>query len=113
MRADLTHNSAYIAKEIGFLALGAFPMLREIGNEIQGFRGGSKMVSFYQTVGNVINQMTQGKIDVALVKSLNKLGGIAFKYPSSATNRAFDSLVKGIQGEDVAPIDYLMYREKD
>ncbi|MET0064487.1 MAG: hypothetical protein ABW176_19535 [Candidatus Thiodiazotropha endolucinida] len=48
-----------------------------------------------------------------MVKSLNKLGGIAFKYPSSAMNKAFDSLVKDIQGEDVAPIDYLMYREKD
>lgn len=51
-------------------------------------------------------------LDTALVKSINKLDGIAFKYPASATNRVFDSLVKDIQGEDVAPIDYLMYREK-
>ncbi|MEW7987363.1 MAG: hypothetical protein AB2818_09165 [Candidatus Thiodiazotropha sp.] len=35
------------------------------------------------------------------MKSINKLDGIAFKYPASATNRVFDSLVKDIQGEDV------------
>lgn len=52
-------------------------------------------------------------LDTARVKSLNKFGGIASKYPACATNRAFDSLVKDIQGDDMALIDYLMYREKD
>ncbi|MEW8151205.1 MAG: hypothetical protein AB2810_13770, partial [Candidatus Thiodiazotropha endolucinida] len=110
---DEESKAAYIAKEIGLSTLGAFPLLREIGSEIQGFRGGSTAASFYEAIGNAATQIGQGEIDSALVKSINKLGGIAFKYPSSATNRAFDSLVKDIQGEDVAPIDYLMYREKD
>ena len=42
--------------------------------------------------------------------STNQIGGIAFKYPVSVTNRILDFLVKDIQGENVAPIDYQMYR---
>lgn len=110
---DDESKAAYIAKEVGLSVLGAFPLFREIGSEINGFRGGSTAATFYEAIGNAATQIGQGELDVALVKSINKLGGIAFKYPSSATNRAFDSLVKDIEGEDVELMDYLMYREKD
>ncbi|MCU7863653.1 MAG: hypothetical protein KZQ92_06715 [Candidatus Thiodiazotropha sp. (ex Lucinoma borealis)] len=110
---DDESKAAYVAKEMGLSVLGAFPLLREVGSEIQGFRGGSTVASFYEAIGNATTQIGQGELDTSLVKSLNKIGGIAFKYPSSATNRVFDSLVKDVEGEDVAPIDYLMYREKD
>ncbi|MCU7839664.1 MAG: hypothetical protein KZQ94_09825 [Candidatus Thiodiazotropha sp. (ex Troendleina suluensis)] len=110
---DDKSKAAYIAEEIGLSALGAFPLLREVGSEIMGFRGGSTLASFYELIGNASTQIGQGELDVALVKSLNKIGGILFKYPSSATNRVFDSVIKDVQGEDVDPIDYLMYRKKD
>lgn len=95
------------------LVLGELPYFREIGSEISGFRGGSTTASYCEENGNAGTQIGQGGLNVCLVKSISKLAEIVLKYLSSAVNRAFDSLVKDIEDEDVELVDYLMYRVKD
>jgi hypothetical protein len=103
----------FIAKEAAANAMGSLPLLREIGSEIQGFRGGSTISTFYEAIGNAGTQIGQGELDPALFTAINTLGGITFKYPSGALNRAFRAGVAQQEGEDVDPIDYLMWRKKD
>lgn len=51
--------------------------------------GGATLASFNEIIGDSITQIGQGEPDVALGISINKLDGIAIKYPSSAPSRAF------------------------
>ena len=92
---------------------GTVPIVRELVSAASGFQGGGVIGAVAGEFGDVVTQINQGEVDSALIKSLNDLGGIAFKYPSSATGRFVDSLVKDIEGEDVEMLDYLMWREKD
>jgi len=109
---DEKSPARFVAEETAQSAIASFPLIREFGSEVAGFRGSSTLGSFYETLGKASTQIGQGELDAALVKSINNVGGIVFKYPSGAINRFGDSLVKDIQGEDVEPIDYLMWREK-
>jgi len=101
------------AKETALNVMGAFPFVREFASEASGFRGNSAFGSLVKEAGDVIKQIDQGEFDTALVKSINDLGGIAFRYPSSAIGRAGDALYRDLQGEDVEPHEYLIWREKD
>ncbi len=105
--------AGHIAKETAKSVLSVFPIVRMAGSEMEGFRGGSTLTSFSETFGRLYTQAEQGEVDVGLFKSLNKMGGIVFKYPSSAINRVVDSAIKDIEGENIGPVDYLVYREKD
>ena len=84
--------------------------MREFGSEIQGFRGGSAWGSFVGEVGKAFEQVDQGELDLALFKALNRAGGILFHYPASQSNRVLDSLWRANEGEDVAPIEFLLGR---
>lgn len=91
----------------------SLPMAREAVSAASGFQGGGVWGSLSSEIGKVSQQLAQGELDAPLVKSINNLGGIAFKYPSGAINRAGDALARDIQGEEVDAIEYLMWREKD
>jgi len=109
----------WIAKETAKSAAGSYPLIREMGSEISGFRGGSTMRTFYEVGGKAFNAF--GDVfaapfddDVELgrkqVKAINDLGGIMFKYPSKAMNRFGESFYDDvIEGEDVDLMDYLMW----
>jgi hypothetical protein len=105
--------AGYIAGETLSSVFSSYPLLREAASEIAGFRGGSAASGFYKAIGDAWKQAEQGELDMPLAKAINKVGGIALKYPAGAINRFVDSWVKSSQGEDVDPIDFLMWRKKD
>jgi hypothetical protein len=82
------------AEDQVFYLMGMMVGLREIGSAIQGYRGyeGPAGTRFYSEAGRLAKQVMQGEVDEALLRSLNKTGGILFHYPASqldATLRGF------------------------
>ena len=110
-KAGISEAKFIAGETVGSMA-ASIPFLRDIGSEFAGFRGGSVLSQFYKEMGEAKTQIAQGELDMALFKSINDVGGMLFKYPSGQLNRVTDSLVKDIQGEDVDPVDYLIWREK-
>ncbi len=107
-------TAAWIAGQTLSSAMSSYPLFREAASEISGFRGGSAASGFYKAIGDAWEQgYEQGELDMALIKSFNKVGGIMLKYPAGAINRFVDSSVKYSQGEDVDLIDFLMWTKKD
>jgi hypothetical protein len=110
---DEETHAGYIAKESVMAAVSTLPLIREIASMIQGFSGGTTTMSYYKAISDVTVQAEQGELDTALFKSINTLGGMTFKYPSGAINRFASAAYKDSIGEDVDPIDYLMWRKKE
>lgn len=67
--------------------MAGIPLLREASGAAQGFGAGGAVGSWGSVVGNTIIQMNQGEIDEALLKSLNRVGGMMLHYPSGQINR--------------------------
>lgn len=98
------------------------PLMREISSGLQGFdanpaglRGLNEITKALKTTGSEIGAAVSDEDEVDILKvveSLNSAGGIVFKYPSAQLNIAIRAMEKSEKGEDVAPIDYLIYRKK-
>ncbi len=99
------------AKEVSFGVMGSLPIIRELGSELQGFRGGGVWGSTADALGKMGQQIGQGEVDGALLRSINNVGGIMFHYPSAQTNRTLTALAEDMAGEDVEPIEYLLWQE--
>lgn len=107
---------AHVLKETSLSIMSVFPGLREVGSSIQGFTGGSAYASVASEASRLTKAITdipEDGLDKQFWKSLNNVGGVIFKYPSSAINRFGDALYRDIEGEDVSPEEYFIYREKD
>lgn len=91
--------------------LAGIPGIREVSSAAQGFGGGGVIGSWASSVGNMSEQFSQGEVDSALVKSINRVGGMMLHYPSGQINRtisgfndikeddsALDALVKLAMG---------------
>jgi hypothetical protein len=96
------------------------PGLREIAGGIQGFdaapaglRGLDEVARAVSTVGRQVAKFEEeGEIDIMqVIRSLNSAGGILFKYPAAQMNITLRAMEKAQEGEEVAPIDYLLYRQ--
>ncbi len=99
----------YATKESIAQVLGGFPVLRDFGSALLGYKGtGGTVGSITTQFGQVTSQWSQGEIDSALLKSTNNLGGALFHYPSSQVNRSADAIAKAIDGEDINPIEFVM-----
>lgn len=103
----------YLAEETLYTVMSTMPIVREAASALGGFQGGGVLGSFFNDVAKVKTQAEQGEVDAPLLKALNNVGGVLFKYPSSQTNRVFENLWKDMNGEDVEVMDYLLYRESD
>ena len=103
----------YLAEETLYTVMSTMPIVREAASALGGFQGGGVLGSFFNDVAKVKTQAEQGEVDAPLLKSLNNVGGVLFKYPSSQTNRIFENLWEDMSGDDVEIMDYLLYREAD
>lgn len=103
----------YLAEETLYTVMSTMPIVREAASALGGFQGGGVLGSFFNDVAKVKTQAEQGEVDAPLLKSLNNVGGVLFKYPSSQTNRVFENLWEDMNGDDVEIMDYLLYREAD
>lgn len=103
--------AGFIAKEATNSLLAGMPLMRDLGSVLNGFQGGGALGGFWDTVGKAGVQISQGEIDPALLKSLNNVGGIIFRYPSGQMNRTAEALWRDMNGEDVKAMDYLIWRQ--
>lgn len=110
---DEETKAGFIAEETLYTVMGTMPIIREGASALSGFQGGGVLGSFWADAAKVKTQAAQGEVDAPLLKSLNNVGGTLFRYPSSQTNRVFESLWRDMNGEDVSTMDYLIYRQKD
>jgi hypothetical protein len=103
--------AGFIAKEALMGVLAGMPMMRDLGSTLSGFQGGGALGGFWDTVGKAGVQLSQGEVDAALLKSLNNVGGVIFRYPSGQMNRTAEALWRDMNGEDVEAMDYLIWRQ--
>lgn len=110
---------SYVAEESINAIMAGVPFLREFVSEAVGFRGGGIFSSTVGEVGKLTDQLGQidfeevfdgdfEDIDAALLKTMNNLGGIFFKYPSAQINKTAEAIAKHNAGEDVEAIEFLM-----
>ncbi|MEQ8653871.1 MAG: hypothetical protein RIC87_15515 [Kiloniellales bacterium] len=92
--------------------LAGLPGIREVTTEVQGFRGGGSLAAFIQAAGRLVTETADDDAGLQDFKAINNVGGIVFRYPSKQINRTVEALIRDLEGEDVAPIDYLMWRQK-
>ncbi len=102
----------FVGRETAFTFLAGLPGIREVTTEVQGFRGGGSLAAFIQAAGRLVTESTDDDASLQDFKAINNVGGIVFRYPSKQINRTVDALIRDLDGEDVAPIDYLMWRQK-
>ncbi len=102
----------FVGRETLFTVLAGFPGIREVTTEVQGFRGGGSLAAFIQAAGRLVTETSDDDASPQDFKAINDVGGIIFRYPSKQINRTVDALIRDIEGEDVAPIDYIMWRQK-
>lgn len=91
--------------------LSGIPAMREVTSVFEGFGSGGTIGTLGEAMKRVYDQSAQGEMDAPLIKSVNNLGGILFRYPSSAINRFGDALNRDLDGEDVDLIEYFIYQE--
>jgi hypothetical protein len=102
----------WLGSESAYSVLGGIPFVRELSSAAKGFSvTGTPQAGFLNDIGKAGAQLRQGEIDASLLKSLNNVGGTLFHYPSSQMNRAIDAYWReNVEGEDVAPIEYVTGR---
>lgn len=110
---DEESKALWLSKMFASQVISTMPVAREFVSELSGFRGGGPFGSFLKDVGGLAKQLEQGEWDAALVKKMNNVAGVMLHLPSSQTNVVIDAMFRASEGEDVAPIDFMIWREKD
>ena len=98
----------FLARETGLSAMGTVPFVRDVSGPLQGYDGGGAYGAISKEVAAPFIQMKQGELDRAAVKSAISATGLATGLPATQINRAVDATWRQMEGEDVAPIEYLM-----
>ena len=86
--------------------LTGVPIAREFVSASQGFATGGSIGGFATSASRVKDQISQGEVDAALVKSVNNLLGILFKYPTSQVNKTGQAIYEDTQHNDVKWWEY-------
>ena len=98
-----------VAANEGFKTFTAgLPIVREVVSAAQGFATGGAIGSFISKVAKLEQQVEQGEVDEAALKSLNNVLGVLFRYPSSQINKTGAALFDLAEEEDVDALDFLM-----
>ena len=98
----------FLAKETALSVMSTMPFVRDLSSPLQGYSGGGSYGSITETLVKPFLQASQGEVDKAFVKSLVDSGGMLLHLPSSQVNRFVDAGWRQSEGEDVAPIEYIM-----
>lgn len=106
----MTEMAAAAGKETAKTLLGGIPLVGQTVSAIEGFAGGNADANLANAVAKVWTQAEQGEIDRAAVKAVVDLAGLLFHLPSTQPNRVLDAIWRDAEGEEVAPIEYLIGR---
>jgi hypothetical protein len=103
---------SWLTAESAHAVLGGIPIVRDLSSAVKGFDvTGTPQAGLINDAGKAWTQIRQGEVDGAMLKSINNVGGTLFHYPSSQMNRAIDAYWRDhVEGEDVAPIEYITGR---
>lgn len=88
--------------------MSGFPLIRDISSTIQGFPSGGMWGNIGHSFGNVYNQVSQGELDAAFVKSVNKILGIMLHYPAGQINKTIGGAEQMQEDEDTSAIRLIM-----
>ncbi|URC15457.1 lysin containing a beta/gamma crystallin motif [Octadecabacter Antarctic BD virus 1] len=101
--------AAFLAKETALSMMSTVPFARDLGSSLSGFDGGT-YASVMSTFANPLVQATQGEADLALFKAISSAAGVVTGAPSGQLNRVVDAWYRLEQGDDVAPVEFIMGR---
>jgi hypothetical protein len=104
--------AAFLAKETALSVAGTLPFVRDGASYAQGFNGGGAYGGMVETMVKPFVQASQGEIDRAFVKSVVSVSGMFLNLPSTAINRGLDAGWRAIDGEEVAPSEFLLGRQR-
>lgn len=103
----------FLAKETALSIMSTMPIIRDVGSALSGFEPGGAYGSAMDTIFvRPMTQLQQGEFDAALLKALSNAIGAATGLPSAQANRVIDGLWRMSEGEDVAPIEFIMGRRE-
>ena len=88
--------------------LSGIPFLREVGAEVQGFRGGGVPSAVARDFARVWKQMSQGELDAELFQAANNAAGVIFHYPAAQINKTMRAFIDRSNHEDVKAIEFLL-----
>lgn len=98
----------FLATETALSVMSTMPFVRDLSSPLQGFSGGGSYGSISETLTKPFLQAAQGEVDKAFVKSMVDSTGMLLHLPASQVNRFIDAGWRASEGEDVAPIEYIM-----
>ena len=87
---------------------GGLPGIREVVSVYEGFQGGGVLGAVAESFGNMFTQASQGELDAAFVKSMNKALGIMLHYPAGQINKTIGGAQAMEEDEDTSAIRLLM-----
>jgi hypothetical protein len=107
---DLFDVSADVLAEMGGSALNSMVLVRELSGLLRsanrGYQGpaGARLVQEIYRLGG---EVAQGELDTSLLKSLNAVGGVVFRYPAAQAQRSADGFVALVEGDTQNPLALL------
>ncbi len=102
----------FLAKQTALSVAGTLPFVRDGASFAQGFSGGGAYGGMVETMVKPFMQASQGEIDRAFVKSVVDVSGMFLNLPSTAVNRGIDAAWRAAEGEEVAPSEFLIGRQR-
>lgn len=99
----------FLARETALSMMSTIPGIRDLGSSLAGFEAGA-YGSVIETFTRPMIQAAQGEADMALFKALSNAAGVATGLPSGQLNRTVDAWYRLEEGDDVAPIEFIMGR---
>lgn len=103
----------FAAKQTALGVMGTIPFVRDLAGPLQGFSGGGAYGAITGELTRPMQQIMQGDVDAALVKSVISATGVATGLPATQINRAVDAAWRQVEGEQVAPLEYLLGKSRN
>jgi diguanylate cyclase (GGDEF)-like protein len=103
---------AYLAKETGFGLLSTIPLVSQLGTEGRGYTAQGVLERTYGTFDDATGAWLDGELNWRDGRTAINLAGVATGIPSSQINTTADALWRVRDGEDVAPIEFLIRAQK-
>ena len=107
---DDESRGEWMLKESLASFFSGLPFARDMVGPVQGYGSGGAYGSMGDIVGGALVQFSQGKPDKAARRALAEVIGATTGLPTTASLRLIEGAISSSDGEDVAPIEFLMGR---
>ncbi len=103
---------AYLTKEVGLGALATVPLLSQLATEGRGYTAQGATERGWANLANAMTAWFDDEVDRKDLKQAVLVSGTMAGVPSSQINTTADALWRVHDGEDVAPIDFIIKPER-